>query len=67
MQKQKAWLCQLYPFDRNDTAMHKHNLCKFDLDIYVRVKERYHKQTTTLLSFQLSNSMLMFRHMLEIW
>jgi len=52
MQKQQAWLCQLYPFDRNGTAMHKNNLRKFDLDIYVGVKERYHKQTATLLSFQ---------------
>ena len=52
MQKQEALLCQLYPFDGNDAAIHKKNLSKFDLDIYVRVKERYHKQTATLLSFQ---------------
>ena len=50
--KQEALLCQLHPFDRNDTAMHNNILCRFDLDIYVRVKVRYDSQIANSLIFQ---------------
>ena len=53
MQKQETWLCQLYPFDGNDTAMHKNNLCKFDLDIYIRMKERYQNGRQICLAFRI--------------
>jgi hypothetical protein len=68
MQKQEAWLCQLYPFDSNDTAMHNKNVCKFDLDIYVRVKVHCHMQTATLFSFHNCQTSCWYsRQMLEIW